>query len=143
MEISMKILQIEKFFRPLKDKPCHQTDRLIMGGYQQKSGGYIKCARCKQMIVDYKRAMPKQSWHLLESYCANSKKNENFTRRIQCGELIFWMAEVSKAVSEPVLIKLADEVLLQPSNRRRGNKLIQNICFDAIIETVNKQKDNI
>ena len=85
----MKIFQIENFFTSLKDKPCPITEKLVKSGYQQKRGGYIDHARSKNMIIDHKRAMPSQSWHLLECYCSRAKKKDNFTKQVQCGELIF------------------------------------------------------
>ena len=81
------------------------------------------------MIVDHKKALPKQSWHLLDSCCARSKKTDKFTKQIKCGELIFWMAEVSGAMNEHDLNALADTVLEEPQNRVRGNKLIQEACI--------------
>lgn len=138
----MKVFEIEEFFTPLKDNPCPITEKLIKGGYQQKSGGYIDHAHSKHVVVDYKKAMPSQSWHLLECYCPQSKKKDNFTKQIQCGELLFWMAEVSESVSESDLDELANNVLREPNNRRRGNKLIQDICFEKIMEKVKKKQDN-
>ena len=59
---------------------------------------------------------------------------------VWCGELIFRMAEVSKAVPEEKLEKLlgriiadGDKSVTPPKyNRIKWNKEIQNLCFDAI-----------
>ena len=132
----MKIVKLEKFFHPLRNKRSPLTDRLIKGGYQQKDGGYITYAKEKNILIDYKKASPKQSWHFFESYCARSKPDDEFTKQVQCGELILWMAEISKAVSRKELKELVNTVLIEPTNRVRGNKLIQDKCFDAIVAII-------
>lgn len=127
--------QVQSFFVD-KNGPCPITDRLIAAGYRQKSGGYIKYAR--QCGI----ARPTQYWHLISSWCARTGDNARFTRRIQCGELIFWMAEVSKAVDYRELNQLADLITSEfLSNRRDGNRKIQEICFEKIVEVVENQQN--
>lgn len=79
---------------------------------------------------------PSQYWHLIHSWSNNSEEDATFGKSIQCGELIFWMAEVSGVLSQEELASLADDVLREPKNRRRGNKLIQDACFDKIVAIV-------
>lgn len=80
---------------------------------------------------------PTQYWHLIESWSNHSKEDASFTRRIQCGELIFWMAEVSKAVEYTELRKLKDLIINEYSDKRReGNRKIQEVCFDKIAKVV-------
>lgn len=124
---------IRKFFerKEIEEDPCPLTDELIQGGYIQKSGGYIKTA--KQRGINN----PTQYWHLIECWSKSSKPNAKFDRRIQCGELIFWMAEVSKAVDIKELEELKEEILrVYKNSRREGNRKIQQVCFDKIIHLV-------
>ena len=126
----MNKLQVERFF---KDKDQHSpiTDQLIIDGYKQKSGGYIR--KAKEQNIDN----PSQYWHLIQSWCESSQDNAIFNKRIQCGELIFWMAEVSGAVDEKALKELADIIVkCYLSDRRKGNRIIQEICFDKIVSVV-------
>lgn len=125
--------QVEQFFKN-KDFETPITDRLILAGYKQKQGGYIKYA--KQCGIKH----PSQYWHLIHSWCRRSKEQAKFNKRIQCGELIFWMAEVSNAVEPNILNQLADDIINNYlKNRREGNRYIQSICFDNIVRIVEKQ----
>lgn len=125
--------QVRQYFIG-KEKAEHPiTDRLINGGYVQKSGGYIRNAK-KARIKD-----PSQYWHLIYSWCAQSEEDAPFNKSIQCGELLFWMAEVSGAVNVVVLNELCDKILSgDVSNRRYWNREIQKKCFDSIVDTVTK-----
>lgn len=126
--------EIRDFFID-KDLPSPITDRLIAAGYRQKSGGYIAYA-ASQGIKD-----PSQYWHLIYEWCALTKENAPFNRSIQCGELIFWMAEVSGAVDAQTLNQLADEIIeYYLQDRRRGNRVIQAVCFDKILQVVKGDK---
>ena len=69
-----------------------------------------------------------------------------FDKSIVCGELIFWMTEVSKAVSDDKLKELLERIIADGNgatppkyNRIKWNKEIQNLCFDAIVNVVEKQ----
>lgn len=128
--VAMKNYQIRRFFIDKGNVATPITDELIACGYVQKRGGYID--RARERGID----RPTQYWHLMESWSAASAPDATFGRSIQCGELIFWMAESSGAVSAEVLRRLKDDVLQDPGNRRRGNKLIQDACFDLIARAV-------
>ena len=139
----MNIHQVEEFFKDKKDTPCPLTEQLIKAGYQQHSGGYIDLAKKCGLIVDYAKAEPTQYWHLIEEYCPSVDKDKSFNKSIVCGELIFWMAEVSKAVPNDKLKELLERIIadgdynvIPPKyDRKRWNKEIQNLCFNAI-ETI-------
>lgn len=122
--------QVRKFFENIDDiSPI--TDELIKGGFVQKSGGYISYAK----KVGEKN--PTQKWHLIESWSKRSKEDAPFNKTIQCGELIFWMAEVSKAVDKNELVNLKDDILKNYINDRKGgNRKIQSVCFDRIVKVV-------
>lgn len=136
----MTIEQVIKNFIDKEGTPCPLTEELVGAGYQQKDGGYIKRARKEGSEIDYKRNLPSQYWHLM-TFCYSRPLQENFTKTIQCGELIFWMAEVADCVPKAAMIELVDEIIKNPINhdadhpiynRRYWNKVIQRLCFDAI-----------
>ena len=80
---------------------------------------------------------PTQYWHLIYSWSDRSQKDAPFNKRIQCGELIFWMAEVSQAVDTNTLEDLKTTIVNNYLfNRRKGNRKIQEVCFDNIIRLV-------
>lgn len=143
----MTVEQLVCIYKDKKEVPCPITERLIKAGYQQESGGYISYAKETGMEVDYTKAQPSQWWHLIESYCNRSDSEKVFGKRIKCGELIFWMAEVLNCVSVDELNSLADEIIQnsiqnkrkssKPKyNRRIWNKKIQDLCFDKILDKV-------
>lgn len=122
----------------IENARCPLTNELVAGGYRQKSGGYIETAK-KEGIEN-----PTQYWHLIKCWAKKSKEDEKFNRRIQCGELIFWMAEVSEAVEKKKLEELKAEILGKYlNNRREGNRTIQEACFDQIVNKVTKSSKNI
>ena len=61
-----------------------------------------------------------------------------------CGELIFWMAEVSEAVPEGELQGLLERIIASKDDaasgydRKKWNKEIQKICFDKIVAEVER-----
>lgn len=127
----MKIKQLYDFYKNKKDIDCPLTEALMRGGYLQAKGtGY------RQEQID---DMPSQYIHLM-NYCEGQirdGKNKDFPKSITCGELIFWMAEASNALSYEELDKLKDEILDKYKyDRIGGNKKIQNICFDKIISLI-------
>ena len=142
----MNIRQVKEFFEDKKDTTCPLIERLIKAGYQQTSGGYIDLAKKRGVIVDYTKAEPRQYWHLVEEYIPSVPEDKSFDKSIICGELIFWMAEVSKAVPERELKKLLERIIADGDksttppkfNRIKWNKEIQNLCFDAIKDIVEK-----
>lgn len=122
------------------------TVRLIKSDYQQTSGGYINLAKKRGLTVDYTKAEPTQYWRLIEEYCPSVNKDKSFNKSIVRGELIFWMAEVSKAVPYDKLKELLEQIIADGNgttppkyDRIKWNKGIQNFCFDAIVGVVEKQ----
>lgn len=142
----MNIRQVEEFFKDKNNTPCPLTERLIKAGYQQTGGGYIDLAKKRGLTVDYTKAEPTQYWHLTEEYIPSVPEDKVFSRSIVCGELIFWMAEVSKAVPEEKLEELLERIIADGDkrvtppkyNRIKWNKEIQNLCFDVIGAIVEK-----
>lgn len=142
--------QIRKFYENKKDTPCPLTEKLIKSGYQQRSGGYISYAKECGIEVDYKKASPSQWWHLIKSWCDRSEPTDKFTRSIRCGELIFWMAEVSGEFSEMELKKYAIKALLEaedytkdgkmPLRTATGNLIIRDYFFKRIKNAVEKME---
>lgn len=117
----------------IENAPCPLTNELVTGGYRQKSDGYIKTAKIEGI------ENPTQYWHLIKCWAKASKEDEKFNRRIQCGKLIFWMAEVSEAVEIDKLDELKKDILGKYlNNRRKGNRKIQEACFDQIVNKVTK-----
>lgn len=142
----MNIRQVKEFFENKGNIPYPLTERFIKSGYQQTSGGYINLAKKRKLTVDYTKAEPTQYWHLIEEYIPSVPEDKVFSRSIVCGELIFWMAEVSKAVPEEKLEDLLERIIADGDksvtppkyNRIKWNKEIQNLCFDAIVKIVEK-----
>ena len=138
----MENWKIRNFYAGKENVPCPLTDDLISHGYRQKSGGYIKYA--KECKVDN----PTQYWHLIESWSKRRKDDAQYNKRIQCGELIFWMAEVSNAVDYDELNRLKNWIFDnclnegKMKNRREGNKKIKEECFDKIINVIQQFNEN-
>lgn len=120
--------------------PCPLTEKLVKAGYQQKSGGYIDRARKEGIIVDYTQNSPSQYWHLM-TYCESRDGYKTFSKSIVCGELIFWMAEVSGFVDVTTLEQLVNQII-QSADHSKGyrpiydrvkwNHIIQDVCFERI-----------
>lgn len=142
----MNIRQVKEFFENKGNIPYPLTERLIKAGYQQTGGGYIDLAKKRKITVDYTKAEPTQYWHLTEEYIPSVPEDKIFSKSIVCGELIFWMAEVSRAVPEEKLEELLEQIVADGDksvtppkyNRIKWNKEIQNLCFDAIVKIVEK-----
>jgi hypothetical protein len=133
--------EIEQFFRFKEDHPSPLTERLVKAGYQQVSGGYIDRAKKVSIPVDYRRNTPSQYWHLM-TYCDSRNADRPFSNSISCGELLFWMAEVSGAVAKEELERLANRIIESADlskgsrpiyDRIKWNHEIQKLCFDKII----------
>ena len=145
----MNIRQVKEFFEDKENAPCPLTERLIKAGYQQTGGGYINLAKKRKIIVDYTKAKPTQYWHLTEEYIPSVPEDKVFSRSIVCGELIFWMAEASRAVPEEKLEELLERIIADGDksvtppkyNRIKWNKEIQNLCFNAIEAIVEKHTE--
>ncbi len=134
------IEKVRSFFLDKENKPCPLTEMLVKSGYQQVSGGYIDRARKENIVVDYRKNSPSQYWHLM-SYCEANNPSKMFPRSIVCGELLFWMAEVSESVSKAELNQLLDNIINSPLyikgdrpyyDRKKWNELIHKLCFDSI-----------
>ncbi len=141
--------QIRKFYEGKKEVSCPKTEELIKAGYQQRSGGYIKYAveyskkhPEDKIEVDYKIASPNQWWHLIKSWCDRRKPELTFSKSIRCGELYFWMAEVSGVFKEEELENLKNNALelatknttdgKMPLNTAESNVMIRDFCFERI-----------
>ena len=134
--------QVKEFFYSKENVPCPLTEKLVKAGYQQISGGYIDRARWRDVKVSYKENSPSQYWHLM-TYCDSRRTDHPFTKSVTCGELIFWMAEVSCAVEIEVLERLANQIIESADlsrgtrpiyDRRKWNREIQDWCFDNLVE---------
>ena len=125
--------RVRNFYEGKNNIPCPLTDQLVSAGFKQKSGGYIKYA--KECNIEN----PTQYWHLIESWSKRSPEDATFTKRIQCGELIFWMAEVSQAVEHDELVKLKNLIINEYLDKRtEANRKIQEVCFERIVSLVEK-----
>ncbi len=123
--------QVRMFYEGKDNVPCPLTEELMAAGFKQKSGGYIQYA--KECNIDN----PTQYWHLIESWSKRSPEDAPFTRTIQCGELIFWMAEVSQAVEYDELVDLKNLIINKYIHKRaEGNRKIQEVCFEKIANLV-------
>ena len=140
----MTIQQVKEYFVDKEHRPCPLTEKLVIAGYQQISGGYIDRAKREGVLVDYTKNTPSQYWHLM-SYCDSRDGSKPFSKSIICGELIFWMAETSGTVDNQVLEQLANMIIESADfskdkrpvyGRKKWNREIQNICLDKIIATI-------
>ena len=136
----MTIQYVKEYFLDKKLIPCPLTEELVIAGYQQVSGGYIDRAKKSGIKVNYKDNVPSQYWHLM-SYCNSRDGNKTFGKSIVCGELIFWMAEVSGVVDCGTLEQLANKIIESADiskgyrpiyDRVKWNHIIQDVCFDRI-----------
>jgi hypothetical protein len=136
----MTIKQVKEFFIDKEHAPCPLTEKLVKAGYQQVSGGYIDRAKKEGVLVDYKKNSPSQYWHLM-TFCDSRDGKKTFSKNIVCGELIFWMAEVSGAVDEFMLETLAAQIIYSADiskcettafDRKYWNNQIQQTCFNNL-----------
>ena len=137
----MTIGEVKAFFQDKENTPCPLTEKLVKAGYQQISGGYIDRAKKRGIKVDYRDNSPSQYWHLM-TYCNSRSVDKPFSKSIVCGELIFWMAEVSGAVEKEQLERLADQIISSANlssgtrpiyDRIKWNREIQSLCFNKIV----------
>ena len=138
----MTIGEVKAFFQDKEHTPCPLTEQLVKAGYQQVSGGYIDTAKWRGVSVNYKENSPSQYWHLM-TYCDRRRAKLPFTKSVVCGELIFWMAEVSDAIGPVELKRLASKIIDSADlsrgsrpvyDRKKWNREIQRVCFDKIAE---------
>jgi metal-sulfur cluster biosynthetic enzyme len=136
----MTIQQVKEFFIDKEHTPCPLTEKLVKAGYLQVSGGYIDRAKKEGVLVDYKKNSPSQFWHLM-TYCDSRDGKKTFSKSIVCGELIFWMAEVSGAVDEFMLETLAARIIYSADlskckttafDRKYWNNQIRQTCFNNL-----------
>ena len=138
----MTIGEVKAFFQDKEHTPCPLTEQLVKAGYQQVSGGYIDTAKWRGVKVNYKENSPSQYWHLM-TYCDRRRAELPFSKSVVCGELIFWMAEVSGAVDTVDLKRLVSYIIESADlskgprpvyDRKKWNREIQRVCFDKIAE---------
>ena len=74
--------------------------------------------------IDQPEKIPSQYTHLI-NYCKKRLQDGAvyFNRTVQCGELIFWMAEVSQALSKKELLDLQQNILKNYKNLKFGSSL--------------------
>ncbi len=154
----MTVKQLRAAFEDKKNTPCPITERLVKAGYQQSERGsnceptgYIDYARVRDVEIDYRRAMPTQWWHTIESYC-DRKSDDHIVKNISCGELIVWWAEMLECVDKKELNELVDRIIEsgKPINRkdktkpqvkysrRKWNAEIKKLCYSIVQEKVEK-----
>ena len=126
--------EFKNYFVPLENAPCPKTEKLIKAGVQQPSGGYIAYAKELGLTVDYTRAKPEQGWHF-RSYIENVNPQTSKIGSIQCCELIYWLSEVSHALSDEELDELAEKIKSMPT-RREANNYTRSYCFPHICNVV-------
>lgn len=125
----MTYAEVFEFFKNKRDAECNNTNELISNGFHQSynTDGYLKISKACNL-----KTFPSQWWHLM-NYCLlyYEKKHEHykFNENVSCGELIFWMAEVSNALSKDDLKALKEEIIGKHlTDRAAGNKLIKDTC---------------
>lgn len=124
-------------FKDLQDVDPPITAELISKGYRQKRGGYISDAK------DLNISNPTQWWHITH-YCKakiDQGKGKEPYAYTPCGELLIYMAEVSKAVEEKMLKSLVEEIVNSSDidNRRKWNNEITKLCWDSIKEIIGNE----
>lgn len=126
----MTYSQVISFFQSKENITCNITTRLIESGFHQRNGtGYLS---------DVKLGDPPPSqWQHLMNYCQGNDENKVYPYT-PCGELVFWMAEVSNAVDPKDLETLADEIIASGAinNRRIWNSKITNLCWNNIKQKI-------
>lgn len=139
----MTYAQVFNFYKDKRgaDK-CKLTNELVK---YLRYGDYIQVA-----IVSGVTTPPSQWWHLMQyvlKYYESGKENNTFNANVACGELIFWMAEVSGAFDEKELIDLKDSIISEcEKGVGKKNKKIKAYCWERIKNKVessdNKQQTN-
>ena len=129
----MTIEQVIEFYIHKEETPCPLTEKLVNAGYQQKNGGYIKRAQQNGKEIDYSRNLPSQYWHLM-TFCYSRPPFEKFTKTIQCGELILWMAEVADCVSKSLMSDLVDDIIKNPINNDAGRPIYDRRYWNIVIQ---------
>lgn len=135
----MKFKTVIEFFKDKDNQDlCPLTNYLIKSGWHQRFGtGYLK-------NVGKLEDIPSQYNHLM-NYCKSRIQMGNiYYPYTPCGELVFWMAEVSGTVENDCLKALANRIITSNNTSRKyWNTEIKNICWEAIKKTVNNSVDII
>lgn len=129
----MTYKQIKEYFKNKENVACPLTDELVNSGYRQNNG----------YIIDARKAgieNPSQWWHIM-NHCTikeNAGKCELRYRYTPCGELVFWMAEVTEAVDKAKLESLKNTIVNSGDvkKRRQWNKAIKYVCWDKICRKI-------
>ena len=138
--MNMRMEAVYKIFKNKNNSEAPLTIELMKDNFIQKDKtGYR---------INQPEKIPNQHTHLM-NYCKKSLEEGvvDFNRRIQCGELIFWMAEVSQALSKDELLDLQQDILKNYKketcsngkivyDRKGANKHILENCYDRIKEVV-------
>lgn len=140
-DLDMHLPEVASYFGDKENADCPLTNELIQSGYKQERSGYVKYFRDKGWADE---KIYHQYNHLIYSWVEQSKSdgkpNATFGKTIVCGELLFWMAEVSHAVDEQELRELKNRVLAEfhakKATRKELNKEIQRVCFARTVYTV-------
>ena len=140
--MNMKMQAVYNFFKNKNNAEAPLTIELLQNNFIQKDKtGYR---------IDQPEKIPSQYTHLMND--CKRKLQEGavyFDRRIQCGELIFWMAEVSQALSKDELLDLQQDILKKYKktysngkivyDRKGANHLIHKKCYDKIKDVVDPE----
>lgn len=141
--MNMRMEAVYKFFKNKNNAEAPLTIELLQNNFIQKKGtGYR---------IDQPEKIPSQYTHLM-NYCKRKlqEKAVDFDRRVTCGELIFWMAEVSQALSKDELLDLQQDILKNYKkvdslgknviyDRGGANRLIHERCYDRIKDVVDPE----
>ena len=128
------------FFKNKNSTKAPLTIELMQNNFiQEKGDGYR---------IDQPEKIPSQYTHLM-NYCKRKLQEDAvyFDRRVKCGELIFWIAEVSEAFSKDELLDLQQDILKKYKketysngkivyDRKGANRLIRDTCYDRIKEVI-------
>ena len=138
--MNMRMEAVYKFFKNKNNAEAPLTIELLQNNFIQKKGtGYR---------IDQPEKIPSQYTHLI-NYCKRKLEEGAvyFDRRVKCGELIFWMAEVSQALNKDKLLDLQQDILKKYKkgtysngkilyDRKGANKHILETCYDRIKDVV-------
>ncbi|QKL33193.1 hypothetical protein [Streptococcus mitis] len=138
--MNMKMQNVYDFFKSKNFAKAPLTIELMQNNFIQEEGtGYR---------IDQPEKIPSQYTHLI-NYCKKRLQDGAvyFNRTVQCGELIFWMAEVSQALSKKELLDLQQNILKNYKketysngkivyDRKAANQLILKTCYDRIKDVV-------
>lgn len=141
--MNMRMEAVYKFFKNKNNAEAPLTIELLQNNFIQKKGtGYR---------IDQPEKIPSQYTHLI-NYCKRKLEEGAvyFDRRVKCGELIFWMAEVSQALNKDKLLDLQQDILKNYKivdslgkniiyDRGEANRLIHEKCYDRIKDVVDPE----